>query len=148
MVKLVFFSQRYLHITLVLLLRWYHDLSLYKVNHESLDRVLCTFYFKCYPHHNCRVNLNWNNTQLYSPAEPFRNVPCSVFWFVNFCFLSFLFRTSALKWKKNWFCYVHKWIGKKELSAKISKCLCRNLFIGTAAQIRAVYEDHEILVTL
>ena len=32
--------------------------------------------------------------------------------------------------------------------AKISKCLCGNLFIGAAAQIRAVYKDHEILVTL
>ena len=32
--------------------------------------------------------------------------------------------------------------------AKISKCLCRNLFIGAAAQIRAVYKDHKILVVL
>ena len=32
--------------------------------------------------------------------------------------------------------------------AKISKCLCWNPFIGTAAQIRAVYKDHETLVTL
>ena len=31
--------------------------------------------------------------------------------------------------------------------AKISKYLCRNLFIGAATQIRAVYKDHEILVT-
>ena len=31
------------------------------------------------------------------------------------------------------------------MSAKISKCLCRNLFVGAAAQIRAVYKDHEIL---
>ena len=44
-------------------------------------------------------------------------------------------------------CYGHKWIGKKEVSAKISKCLYRNLFIGTATEIRAVYKDHEILVT-
>ena len=34
------------------------------------------------------------------------------------------------------------------MSAKISKYLCQNLFIGAAAQIRAVYKDHEILVTL
>ena len=34
------------------------------------------------------------------------------------------------------------------MSAKISECLSRNLFIGAAAQIRAMYKDHEILVTL
>ena len=34
------------------------------------------------------------------------------------------------------------------MSAKISKYLCQNLFIGAAAQIRAVYKDHEILITL
>ena len=106
-----------------------------------------TFYFKCYLHHNCSINLNWNNTKLYSSAKPLHNVPSSVFWFVNFCFLPFLRRTSIQKWKKNWFCYVHKWIGKKEMSAKISKCLCRNLFIGAATQIRAVYKDQEVLVT-
>ena len=106
------------------------------------------FYFNCYLHHNCSVNLNWNNTCFYNSAKPLHNVPSSVFWFVNFYFLSFLCRISIQKWKKNWFCYVHKWIGKKEMSAKISKCLCRNLFIGAAAQIRAVYKDHKILVTL
>ena len=105
-------------------------------------------YFKCYLHHNCSVNLNWNNTQLYSSAKPLRNVPSSVFRFVNFCFLPFLRRTSSQKWKKIWFCYPHKWIGKKEMSAKISECLCRNLFLGAATQIRSVYKDHEILVTL
>ena len=98
----------------------------------TLFKLNITFYFKCYLHHNCSVNLNWNNTQLYSSAKLLRNVPSSVFWFVNFCFLPFLCRTSTQKWKKNWFCYVHKWIGKKEMSAKISKCLCRNLFIGAA----------------
>ena len=72
-----------------------------------------TFYFECYLHHDCSVNLNWNNTQLYSSAKPLRNVPNSVFWFVNFCFLPFLRRTSVQKWKKNWVCYIHKWIGKK-----------------------------------
>ena len=70
-----------------------------------------------------------------------------LFGLVDFCFLPFLRRTSVQKWKKIWFCYVHKWIGKKEMSAKISKCLCRNLSIGAATQIRAVYKDHEILVT-
>ena len=75
------------------------------------------------------------------------NVPSFVFWFVNICFLPFVCRTSVQKWKKIWFCYVHKWIGKKEMSAKISKCLCRNLLIGATTQIRAVYEDHKILVT-
>ena len=34
------------------------------------------------------------------------------------------------------------------MPTKISKCLCQNLFIGAAAQIRAVYKDHEILITL
>ena len=29
-----------------------------------------------------------------------------------------------------------------------AKSLCRNLFIGAAAQIRAIYKDHENLVTL
>ena len=79
--------------------------------------------------------------QLYSSAKPLRSVPCSVNRFVKFCFLPFL------KWRKIWFCYVHKWIGKKEISAEISKCLCRNLFKGAATQIRAVYKDNEILVT-
>ena len=114
----------------------------------TLFKLNITFYFKCYLHHNCSVNLNWNNTQLYSSAKPLRNVPSSVFWFVNFCFLPFLCRTSIQKWKKIWFCYAHKWIGKKEMLAKISKCLCQNLFIGAATQIRAVYKDHKILVTL
>ena len=114
----------------------------------TLFKLNITFYFKCYLHHNCSVNLNWNNTQLYSSAKPLCNVPSSVFWFVNFCFLLFLCRTSIQKWKKIWFCYAHKWIGKKEMLAKISNCLCRNLFIGAATQIRAVYKDHKILVTL
>ena len=34
------------------------------------------------------------------------------------------------------------------MSAKISKCLCRNLLIRAATQIKAVYKDHETLVTL
>ena len=34
------------------------------------------------------------------------------------------------------------------MSPKISKCLFRKLFIGAAAQIRAVYKSHKILVTL
>ena len=114
----------------------------------TLFKLNITFYFKCYLRHNCNVNLNWNNTQLYSSAKPLHNVPSSVFWFVNFCFLPFLRRTSFQKWKKIWFCYAHKWIGKKEISAKKSKCSCRNLFIRAATQIRAVYEDHEILATL
>ena len=107
----------------------------------TLFKLNITFYFKCYLHHNCSVNLIWNNTQLYSSAKPLRNVPNSVFWFVNFCFLPFLCRTSVQKWKKNWFCYVHKWIGKEEMSAKISKCLYRNLFIGALAQIRQRSRD-------
>ena len=114
----------------------------------TLFKLSITFSFKCYLFHNCSVNLNWNNTQLYSSAKPLHNVPCSVFWFVIFFLFPFLRRNSIQKWKKIWFCYVHKWIGKKEMSAKISKCLCRNLSIGAATQIRAVYKDHEILVTL
>ena len=51
---------------------------------------------------------------------------------------SCLHRTSIQKWKKNWFCFVHKWIGKKEMPAKKSKCLCWILFIGAAAQISCV----------
>ena len=114
----------------------------------TLLKLNITFYFKCYLHHNCSINLNWNNTQLYSSAKPLHNVPSSVFWFVNFCFLPFLRRTSIQKWKKNWFCYVHKWIGKKEMLAKISKCLCRNLVRGAVMQISAVYTDHKrIFVT-
>ena len=114
----------------------------------TLLKLNITFYFKCYLYHNYSVNLNWNNTQLYSSANPLRNVPSSVFWFVNFCFPPFLCRTSVQKWKKNGFSYVHKWIGKKEMTTKISKCLCRNLFIGAIAQIRTVYKDHKILLTL
>ena len=107
-----------------------------------------TFYFKCYHNHDCSINLNWHNAQLYSFAKPLCNVNSSLFPFVSFCFLPFLSRTSIQKWKKNWFCYVHKWIGKKEMLAKISKCLCWNLFIGATTQIRAVYKDHKILVIL
>ena len=114
----------------------------------TLFKLNITFYFKCYLHHNCSANLNCINTQLYSSAKLLHNVPSSVIWFVNFYFLPFLRRTNIQKWKKNWFCYVRKWIGTKEMSAKISKCLCRNLFIVAAAQIRVVYKDHEILVTL
>ena len=106
------------------------------------------FFFRCYLHHNCSINLNWNNKQLYSSPKPLRNVPSSVFWFVKFCFLPFLRRTSIQKWKEIWFCYVRKWVGKKEMSAKISKRLCRNLFIGVATQIRAVHKDREIVRTL
>ena len=113
----------------------------------TLFKLNFTFYFKCYFHRNCSVNFNWNNTQLYSSAKPLHNAPYSVFWFLNFCFLPFLRRTSVQKWKKIWFCYVHKWIGKKEMSTNISKCLCRNLFIGATKQIRVVYKDYEILVT-
>ena len=92
----------------------------------TLFKLNTTFYFRCYLHHNYSVNLNWNNTQLCSFAKPLRNVPSSVFWFANFCFLPFLSRTRLQEWKRIWFCYVHKLI---EMSAKISKCLCRNLFI-------------------
>ena len=107
----------------------------------TLFKINITFHFKCYLHHNCSINLNWNNTQLYSSAKPLHDVPSCVFGFVNFCFLPFLHRTSIQKWKKNWFCYVHKWIGKKETLSKISKFLHWNLFIGAA-------KDHKILVTL
>ena len=114
----------------------------------TLLKLNITFYFKCYLHLDCSVNLNWNNTHIYSSAKPLRNVPGSVFWFENFCFLPILWRTRVQKWKKNWFCYVHMWIGNKEMTTKISKCLCRNLFIRATAQITAVLKDHEILVTL
>ena len=98
------------------------------------------FYFKCYFHHNCSINLNWNNTQFYSSAKPLCNVPSSVFWFVNFCFLPFLHRTSIQKWKKNWFCYVCKWIDKKNI-AKISKYVA-------AAKILDRKEEHLIIQLL
>ena len=107
-----------------------------------------TFYFKCYFHHNCSVNLNWNNTRLYSSAKPLPNVPSSLFWFVNFCFLPFLCRTRVQKWKKMWFYYAHKWICKKEILADILKCPCWNLFIRVTTQIRAVYKDLKICITL
>ena len=114
----------------------------------TLFKLNITFHFKFCPHHNCSINLNWNNTQLYSSAKRLGNVPSSLFWFVNFCFLPFLHRTNVRKWKKIWFCYAHKWIGPKKMSAKMPKCLCRNLFVGAATQIRTVYKDHKILVTL
>ena len=114
----------------------------------TLLKLNITFYFKCYLHHNCSINLNWNNAQLYSSVKPFCNVPSSVFWFVNFCFLLFLRRSSFQKWKKIWFYYVRKWIGKKEMLVQISKYLCRNLFIRAATQIRAVCKHHKVLVTL
>ena len=68
-----------------------------------LFKLNITFHFKCYLHLNCSINLNWNNTQLYSSVKPLHNVPSSVFWLINFCFLPFLPRTSIQKWK-NWFC--------------------------------------------
>ena len=71
----------------------------------TLFKLNITFYFKCHSHHNCSVNLNWINTQLYSSSKPLRNVPSSVFWFVNFCFLPFLRRTGIQKWKKNFVMY-------------------------------------------
>ena len=86
--------------------------------------------------------------QLYSSPKPLHNNPSSVFWYVNICYLPFLNRTSIQKWKKNWFCHLHKWIGKKEMLTKIPKCLCWNLFIGAAAKLRIVYKDHKILVIL
>ena len=61
----------------------------------SFFKLNITFYFKYYLHH-----LNWNNTQIYSSTKPLHNVPSSVFWFVNYCFLPFLRRTSVQKWKK------------------------------------------------
>ena len=112
------------------------------------------FYFKCYLHqncylhHNCSINRSWNITQLYSSAKPLQNVPSSVFQFVNLCFLPLLCSFSIQNWKKIWFCYICKWVGRKEMLAKMSKYLCWNLFIRATTQIRAVYKDHKILVTL
>ena len=63
----------------------------------TLFKLNITFYFKCYLHHNCSLNLNSNNTQLYSSEKQLRDVPSSVFWFLNFCFLPFLRRTSVLE---------------------------------------------------
>ena len=34
------------------------------------------------------------------------------------------------------------------MPAKLSKCLCQNLFIGATTQIRAVQKDHEITINL
>ena len=73
----------------------------------TLFKQNITFYFKCYLHHNCSMSLNGNNTQYYSSAKPL-HVTSSIFLFVNFCFLPFLRRTRVQKWKKNWFCYLHK----------------------------------------
>ena len=63
-----------------------------------------------------------------------RNVPSSVFWFAIF-FLPFLHRTSVQKWKKNWFCYVHKWIGKKEMSVETSKYIASAKILEHEASI-------------
>ena len=103
----------------------------------SKIKLNITFCFRCYLHHNCIVNLNWNNMQLYSSAKP-SHIPSSAFRFVDFCFLPFLHRTSIQRWKENW------WIGKKEMSAKISKCLYWNQFIGATAQIRAVIKSLQL----
>ena len=125
-----------------------------KVNQEAREIFFTLFKLntisisKCYLHHNCSVNLNWNNRQLYSSAKPLHNVPSSVLWFVNFCFLPLSGWTGIQKWKKKWFCYVDKWMHKNEMLASISKCLCQNLFKGAASYIRAVYKNYRILVTL
>ena len=114
----------------------------------TLFKLNNTFYFKYYLHHNYSINLKWNNTQFYSSTKPLHNVPSYVFWFVNFCFLPFPRRTIFQKRRKFWCCYAHKWIGKNKILAKISKCLCQNLFIRAATQIRTVYKNHEIVITL
>ena len=44
----------------------------------TLFKLNITFYFKCYLHHNCRVNLNWNYIQLYSSAKPLCSVPSCI----------------------------------------------------------------------
>ena len=95
----------------------------------TLFKLNITFYFKCYLHHNCSVNLNWNNTQLCSFTEPLRNVLSSVFWFAIFCFLPFLRRTTVQKWKKN--CYVmytsySKWNVGKDIKVPVSKPVHRS----------------------
>ena len=53
-----------------------------------LFKVNITFHFKYCLHHNCSINLNSNNMQLYSSVKPLHNASSSVFCFVNFCFLS------------------------------------------------------------
>ena len=55
----------------------------------TLFKLKIDFYAKCYLHHNCSVNLNWNNAQLYCSAKLLCNVPSCVFWFVNFVFFHF-----------------------------------------------------------
>ena len=121
----------------------------------ALFKLSITFYFKCYLHHNCSGNLNWNNTQFYSYPNPLHNVPGFVFWFVYFCFLPFLRRTSCQKWKKNWFCYVRKWIGKKEMSAK--KLVHRSRYTNQSCVQRSrvpynfemvYYPQHKISIVL
>ena len=52
-----------------------------------------------------------------------RNVTSSVFGLVNVCFFSFLHRTRVQKWKKNWFCYVHKW---ENIKMPVSKPIHRS----------------------
>ena len=116
-------------------MRWaqiYH-LKLVEKNHARLckfllqafvhfyDVLIGSYLFLIVPERFCSINLNWNNIQLYSSVKKLYNVPSSVFWFIHFCLLPFLHRTSIQKWKKNWFCYVCKWIDKKEMSAKTSK---------------------------
>ena len=77
----------------------------------NMFKLNISCYFKCYLHHNCSINVNWNSTQLCSSAKPLLNVPSSALWFVNFCLLSFLSKTNVQEWKRIWFCYVHEWIG-------------------------------------
>ena len=54
-----------------------------------LFKLNITFYFKCYLHHSCSINLTWNNTQLYSSAKPFRNVSALYFDLKVFVFFHF-----------------------------------------------------------
>ena len=95
-------------------------------------------YFKCYLHHNYSINLNWNSTQLCSSAKPLCNVPSSVLWFVNFCLLRFLSRTSVQE--ENLvllFTQVNRldWNVRKDIKVPVSKSFHR----GCSSDIASYY---------
>ena len=109
----------------------------------ALFKLNITFYFKCYLHHNCSINLNeiihsFVALQNHCIMFPALYSDLQIFVFFHFC------TELAFRNERKSGCYAHKWIGKKEMSAKVSKCLCRNLF----KPVKFLDSQHKISIVL
>ena len=90
----------------------------------TLLKLNITFCFRCYLHHNCNINPNWNYAQLYSPVKPLPNVPSSVFWFVFFVFLYFCAELALRNQRKSGsVMHTSKWVRKKYQQWYQSACV-------------------------